>query len=226
MQKLKRGDICPKTGRLFWRYCKTGTNGEWWLPPDKFEELKIRDRAITDAYRKRNPEAVKAAHKRWCTNNPEKKKASDARCRAKNSERVRITNLLWRRANPERARQTRADWAKRNPEKTKLSGRKWRQNNLHVICAKQARRRALLRSKLESSHDLRIERTLYTSAKRISDCLKTPHHVDHILPLASGGPHHHTNLQVLPASWNLKKNCRAYYPLPEGYKVPLTSVSG
>jgi hypothetical protein len=38
MQKLKRGDV--RDGMVFWAYMPTAKNGEWWITPAKFSDLK------------------------------------------------------------------------------------------------------------------------------------------------------------------------------------------
>ena len=42
--------------------------------------------------------------------------------------------------------------------------------------------------------------------KRLEQCLDIKYNIDHILPTARGGYHHHLNLQVIPADINFKKN--------------------
>lgn len=48
-------------------------------------------------------------------------------------------------------------------------------------------------------------RELYEEARRLTEQTGIPHHVDHIMPLSKGGPHHPSNLQILTATENLKK---------------------
>ncbi|MGH2487451.1 MAG: hypothetical protein ACRDHE_15710, partial [Ktedonobacterales bacterium] len=49
---------------------------------------------------------------------------------------------------------------------------------------------------------------LHDTARLAEAFMGSPFHVDHILPLARGGKHHHDNLRVLPARLNLVKNDR------------------
>lgn len=49
---------------------------------------------------------------------------------------------------------------------------------------------------------------IYEDAKRISLETGIEHHVDHIRPLAKGGRHHPSNLQILTAEENLKKGAK------------------
>jgi hypothetical protein len=54
----------------------------------------------------------------------------------------------------------------------------------------------------------------YEAAQRISKCLGVSFHVDHIQPMSRGGKHNRTNLQVVPAKWNISKCNRnnEYFP--------------
>jgi hypothetical protein len=46
----------------------------------------------------------------------------------------------------------------------------------------------------------------YEHSTRIKNKLGIEFHVDHIVPLSIGGLHHPSNLQVVPARWNMRKN--------------------
>lgn len=47
--------------------------------------------------------------------------------------------------------------------------------------------------------------TIYAESRRISAESGIEHHVDHVIPLAAGGRHHPSNLQIIPAKANLQK---------------------
>lgn len=51
-------------------------------------------------------------------------------------------------------------------------------------------------------------RLIYEECQRISKETGILHHVDHIIPLALGGLHHPSNLQILTAEANLKKGIK------------------
>ena len=77
---------------------------------------------------------------------------------------------------------------------------------------REARRRAKRRrSRIKKGsidntpEDNQIIEVIYETCRRVSKCLGTPFHVDHIRPLCKGGKHHPSNLQILPAKLNLRK---------------------
>lgn len=52
---------------------------------------------------------------------------------------------------------------------------------------------------------------MFKLAADLSRATRTPHHVDHIIPLVAGGWHHHDNLQVLPDTVNLSKGTNPFW---------------
>lgn len=80
-----------------------------------------------------------------------------------------------------------------------------------------SKRRRMLRLKnaIHKEHDTNIERVLDSMRIRLQCCLGIPFELDHIIPVSKGGPHHHLNLQVIPARLNsLKHNDMDYtHPL-------------
>jgi len=62
-----------------------------------------------------------------------------------------------------------------------------------------------------------IIKNFYEYSVRLKNKLGIEFHVDHIVPLSLGGLHHPSNLQVVPAVWNLrKKNNNTNLWLPNG----------
>ena len=112
------------------------------------------------------------------------------------AETTKAKRKLWREANKEKIR-----------EQNKKVIKRWVERNRATVNARAAERRALKLGGLKAGHSPGIERALHSLAERLRGCLKSQWHVDHTIPLAKGGPHHHGNLQVVPALWNLGKNC-------------------
>ena len=59
-----------------------------------------------------------------------------------------------------------------------------------------------------SDHEVGVMEEIYKYRARLQSCTGIKFHVDHTIPVTKGGRHHHSNLEVVPAIWNLKKNNR------------------
>jgi len=70
-----------------------------------------------------------------------------------------------------------------------------------------ARKRGAPNESLSKIESLELKK-IYDQARQLSAETGTPHHVDHIVPLAAGGRHHPANLQVLTAEENLRKGAK------------------
>ncbi len=101
-----------------------------------------------------------------------------------------------------------------NSEKYVVFRRDWADKNRHrqrsLWCEGAARRKA---RKLAQSPELTQEEKervdyLYWLAKDLKVVSGQDYHVDHVIPIAKGGPHHPDNLQILPADLNLKKGAK------------------
>lgn len=184
---VKRGDVDPITGLVFWQRDPKSKGGARWYTPEKFEEISSRHRELNVEWADKNRDRVREQGRIAYGNNRPNRLASGKR---------------WRDANREKKRATDREWKKRNPDK---------------IVARDHRRRGVQVGRLHPQHDMRIERTLQRLKRRASACLALPHHLDHIVPLGAGGWHHHLNLQVIPAYWNLKKRDNPRFVLPDCY---------
>ena len=98
-----------------------------------------------------------------------------------------------------------------NKEKMATQQKDYREANKEEVAANKAKQRALKR-KLVPVHlrncpheKQRIVQT-YKLRNIISEATGVQHHVDHMWPLADGGPHWSGNLQVIPAEENMSKS--------------------
>lgn len=107
--------------------------------------------------------------------------------------------------NPEKHRQFTKNWANRNRERIAKYAAEYRLNNRDRFAANEARRRSKLRSNTPSGDHANLINQFYTCASRLTDCTKFKWSVDHIIPVARGGLHAPSNLQVVPMRWNQVK---------------------
>jgi len=107
----------------------------------------------------------------------------------------RILSQQWRESN-------------RNKENSRI--KRWKYGNLPKVLANNAKRRAreVLSSLMLHRDQKEIIKEIYSASLRISKCTGIKHHVDHIVPISKGGYHIHTNLQILPALLNLRKQAK------------------
>ncbi len=115
--------------------------------------------------------------------------------RATNKEQCRIRDSMY--AQTEKGKQTRREAIRRY--KSTDGGRA-------IGNADNAKRRSLIKELSELDWFVLLE------AQRLSklreQLLGTKWHVDHIIPVSLGGTNEYTNIQVVPAAWNLKKGNR------------------
>ena len=157
------------------------------------EEL-LKQRAAE--YYQENRESIKARVKRRADDNPEKIKEYRKAHYESNKEAILAKNKEWRDSKPrEYHNEYLRNWKSKNRGKIIQSGKK----------------RSIPMSKCLKLLDEQQVGTLnqfYNYANRISECVGIKHHVDHVLPLAGDGftgLHVPWNLQVIPATINLRK---------------------
>jgi transposase len=151
---------------------------------------------------------------RWL--NPRRQHSSLEACRRwriSNPEKAKACYHKWYYSNLEQARnfgkRSTKRWRAKNPEAARLKDRKNYERqyakNPGYFIEKALRRQA----KLQDLPMTRIEKMMCTNyyklARELTEQTGIPHEVDHIWPLAKGGPHLPWNLQVLTAEENRKK---------------------
>lgn len=116
--------------------------------------------------------------------------------RAKNKEAIRANNALYRANNPDKARVYRATYESKNPSYQRI---------------KCHNRRARIRA--NGMLSVGIARRLYELQRGKCACgckqpLGVDYHLDHVLPLALGGPNTDDNMQLLRSTCNQQKHAK------------------
>lgn len=190
----KRGDI-REDGLVFWSYSKDYKNGELWVDKEKFDKKSEQEiKRKKDWYLKNKQHAIEKT-RIWREQNMERKKENARISYINQKEKIKQRSHKWYHSNKERAAERQRNWSKKNPDK-----------HNDVRSMQRARKRKLTPPMTEEEKSL-IEK-FYEHASRLTKLLKIKHHVDHIIPLAKGGLHHPSNLQVIPASVNLRKGIK------------------
>lgn len=109
-------------------------------------------------------------------------------------------------ANKERRAQSARKYAVQNIEKRRAWDRAWRAVNQEYNKEKLAKKRALLQNLSELDYFV-VHEAANLCALR-SRVLGGIWEIDHIIPVSLGGKTEHTNLQVVPKSWNASKGNR------------------
>ena len=132
-------------------------------------------------WNEKNKEKLKAQKKAWNIANPEKHKASKDKYRDNNKDRARVTAALWWAAHPEMRR----IYNHNRRAKEKENGGKLTRD---------------------------IAEKLFKLQRGKCPCCKLPlgedYHLDHKMPVALGGANEDSNMQLLRAECNFKKNAK------------------
>lgn len=192
--KHKRGDV-REDGMVYWGKIH---KKPCWLTREKFQQYLSKEKeSLKRNYEKKRSERLEKFKQYYIAN----------------KERHRELGKRWLNLNPEKRVAVYKKYYQNNKEKVNVANKKWRDNNQEKVKIIGKRIQAERREKLGSSKKLtkaqkRIIECFYEQAQRIQSRLGVKMHVDHIVPLAKGGAHIPTNLQVLPASINMRKHAR------------------
>ena len=141
----------------------------------------------------------------------------------------KILNHQWINTNKEYVLAKRLEYNSNNRELLRIKANTYRSNNLEKVKARTnlyrrnnpqlgsyhtSKRRAMKKNATHPDHNPSIEKVFIDFRMRISKCVGSDFHVDHILPLNCGGFHHHGNLQVVPATLNESKRDRLDFEHP------------
>jgi hypothetical protein len=112
---------------------------------------------------------------------------------------------FWSFKDPHPTKDNRFFWTYRIGEEIWVKGEHFITNNLRS----DARRRKVIETKL-TAEDREVVNNFYKYCDRLNRIFgKAKFHVDHVKPISMGGTHDPSNLQVVPAKWNMRKGNRS-----------------
>jgi membrane protein involved in colicin uptake len=173
--------------------------------------------AIKRAYRENNREKVLAAEKQYREEHAEERAANCRRWHDEHVEEQAEYARRYRAENAEKVAESRRRYLAANPEKAKEWARLWRLSHPEEYAAQQRNRRA--RMKMASgSHTAEDIAAQYARQKgkcywrNVSESCRVSladgYHVDHVVPLASGGSNGPENLVLACPTCNCSKQAK------------------
>lgn len=158
----------------------------------------------------RNHEKYKAYGKAYRAANIAKAKEYYAAWYAANAGSVKARSAKWKADNPERRKAAVSKWSAANPKKRLASSAKYRTKNLEAYRIYQHNRRGR-ETGGKLSRDLAERLYILQRGKCACGCRKplgNDFHRDHIMPLALGGLNIDSNIQLLRARCNIRKQAK------------------
>lgn len=165
--------------------------------------------------RKLNPEIFKNYCRNWRSNNRQQHRAISLAWARANPERIAANKRKSIENNLDRNEKYHKEYREQRREEKKDYNKQYYKKNREKFFRANARRRAVKKDQMHPEHDLIIEKNLYDLATQLGEDHGNKYHVDHIWPLARGGPHHHDNLQVITGDINQEKNDSILFKHPD-----------
>jgi hypothetical protein len=185
----------------------------WYIANRDRTAVAGRENAKTWYYAHRDNEGrrekAKQKTKAWAEANPERKKVSDKAWREANIERKRAADRAYYLANIDKIKAKQKEYSFAHAEKARNRVREWQAVNPDKVAVHRRLMNAKRRDVVTSAGaDMRIIQVFYEQAARLTRSLGIDFTVDHIIPVAYRGDHHHRNLQIMPFQINRKKGAR------------------
>jgi hypoxanthine phosphoribosyltransferase len=152
--------------------------------------LSEEQKAYFSAWRKANPDKVRAAKRKYY-------QSEKGKIQKRKEENAYVASGGRAKAEARRA-------LKPLSESRKAAKAKWAKENKSYFTAQRSLRRSLERNLSELDYLVLYEAV--DLAKRRKELTGYDWHVDHIIPVSKGGLTTADNLQVVPAKWNRSKS--------------------
>jgi len=129
--------------------------------------------------------------------------------------REREKNKPWWKARAklqhEKYRDARGKWDKKyrknNKKSIAVSNKKWiTKKGKAYRAAISSKRRGVKANAILPSTNFKKIKKIHKQCQKLSKTTGVEHHVDHMIPLTIGGAHHQSNLRIITAEENLRKN--------------------
>lgn len=176
---------------------------------EKEEEEFYRLATAKDGLQSYCKSCVKARAKKWQKENPQRFRASVGRWQRENPERFRASVKKWQKENSSKFRATVKRWQEKNPDKLLANVKKWQKENPHKLVANNIKYQLTKERAMSKWADQSLIEDIYKEAKDLTELTGIQFHVDHIIPLRGkkvSGLHVESNLQIMTAKENVKKN--------------------
>lgn len=172
--------------------------------PDKVKASK-------NAHYARHKEAIAARKATWRANNRGRIAALAAEYRRNNKEKVKAINKAYTEANASRISAAAAEAYRKNPSVKRDQKRAWLAKNPDAIRRHSHNRRAKVAQdggKLSYGLASRLFTLQRGRCACCGEVLGDDYHLDHVMPIALGGTNTDCNMQLLKAVCNLKKHSK------------------
>lgn len=191
---------------------------------EKREKARLKLASMSDAERaeykakrterarqryQQNPEAGRAAAKRFRQTHPERAAEQMRKWTEKNQESLKARWAARRKNEPQKVKQAQQKWKAANKPRLKAYESKRCREQAEIFRAKASRRRALKRGNGGTHTAADVRDILRKQKGRCAACqceTAAKYHVDHVIPLSKGGDNSRFNLQILCPPCNLRKH--------------------
>lgn len=144
MEKIKRGDVRESDGKRFWFYgpkLASGERSEYWVTPEKYDELLQKSVEKLKRYHEKNAEKVKIDAARRYLENREQRLENARKYYIENKEAVNKRNSEYGKRNAEHLKQKHNEYRAANRERARSWDKKYREANKAKINDKLRERR-------------------------------------------------------------------------------------